>query len=38
MRTCVAYEIELLSWGRSHIKRNWFVIKFLLVKLTSDYG
>ena len=38
MRTCVAYEIELLSWGRSHIKRNWFVIKFLLVELISDYG
>ena len=38
MRTCVAYETELLSWGRSQIKRIWFVIKFLLVKLISHHG
>ena len=38
MRTCVAYEIELLWWGRLQIKRICFVIEFLLVELISDYG
>ena len=33
-----AYEIERLWWGRSQIKRIWFVTEFLLVELISDYG
>ena len=38
VHTCVAYEIELLWWGRLQIKRILFVIEFLLVELISDYG
>ena len=38
MRTCVAYEVELLWRGRSQNKRIWFLIKFLLVGPISDYS